>query len=143
MKKHVHTPLLSTTVVSALAVIAVVALWAESACGGKEPPVPLALYAGEWNEDDARLDGTFVQDGPCLYVDSTNAPGRWFVAFGVEGTSWDEDERAVSIPGATYRVGAEARVGGGESGVPAGSIGWAIPPAESCDTGMIWMAARP
>ncbi len=145
VKKNVRAPLLSMAVVSALAVALLVAFWIANACSGNEPPVPLALYAGEWNEDDARLDGTFVQEGPCLYVESSipGSPGRWLVAFAVEGTSWGETDRAVRIPGAEYRVGTSVRLGGSGGGFPAGSIEWVVPPAESCDTTMIWAAARP
>ncbi len=141
--RKVRTFLLSLAIASALAITA--AFWAARSCGDNESPDPLALYAGEWNEDDALVRGTLVQEGPCLYVESSiiGSPGRWLVAFGVEGTSWNEAERAVSIPGAEYRVGEEVRIGGSGSGVPAGSIEWAVPPAESCDTTIIWVAARP
>ncbi len=129
-------------------VVTAATLWVAGGCSDdpseKESSEPLALYAGEWNQDLSALSGEFVQDGPCLYVESSTigSPGRWLVAFGAAGTSWSETERAVSVPGAEYRVGANVRLGG--SGLAAGwSIEWVAPPAESCDQARIWLAGLP
>lgn len=107
---------------------------------------PLALYPGEWSEDDAGLTGTLTREGDCLYVDYDDGliHIRPLVTFSARGTSWDEEEQSVRTSGASLRVGDEVALGGGlREGSGAADMEWAVPPDSSCDTTAIWISGKP
>lgn len=128
------------------ALVAVTVVLGMSACGSGDPEStgPLALKEGGWNSDDALLTGVLVREGNCLYVDYEGpySSFRTLLALSVKGTSWDEEEQAVRIRGATLRVGEEVAFGGGENN-DVERYKWAVPPDPSCDTTLIWNAGLP
>ncbi|MBI5947659.1 MAG: hypothetical protein HY875_05950 [Chloroflexi bacterium] len=137
------------TVVAVATVAGLLLALIVAGCGGDDsqdtlPTGPLAIYAGEWNGDDALAEGILVLEGKCLYLESSTAGTltRFLVAFAADGTSWSEAERAVTIPGATYRVGTLVGLGGSEA-ITGRTMEWVVPPAESCDQTHIWGAGRP
>lgn len=135
-----------------------------AACGGgpgTPATGPLAIYAGEWNEDNGAVVGTLVLEGRCVYLDQPAqtaaavdggeirvAAQRWFLLFGAEGTAWDAEPPAVRIGRREYRVGTVVRFGGGvfsERSSPGdfAQLNWRVPPDPSCDVGDTWIVARP
>lgn len=109
---------------------------------------PLAIYAGEWNGDDALLVGTLALQGRCLYivdpVGYSPAPaGRpLLLAFGI-GTAWDAKSETVSYGGRELRVGEVVQVGGSAVRKSAVSTQWLVPPAPECESDLIWFVGEP
>jgi hypothetical protein len=100
---------------------------------------PAALYRGEWNGDAALLEGNFVREGGCLFVDAAGGRPRFLVAFAADGTRWAGD--ALVIDGVRFVPGEPASFGGSEAS--AETVNWLVPPDDSCAYDGIWLAGRP
>lgn len=108
-------------------------------CSDNSAP-PLALYSGEWNGDDGRLEGDLIRQGNCLLVEDVSGK-RWVIAFAVEGTSWSERENAVTYLGTTLRVGKYVEVGGSS---PSGfRPTWKRAPSDDCGPADTWLVGDP
>ncbi len=117
--------------------LAILAAAALAGCGDSAPPEtgPLAIYDGEWNQDDGRLDGVVHLDGECFVLDSGER--RFLLAFAQSGTAWDDAAQTVRTNGREFVVGSAAEVGGG-GGTPASEIDWLVPPHDSCRALPVW-----
>ena len=122
---------------SRTALLGIASSLAGIACAAGQADSPLALYSGQWNEDDALLTGTLAREAECLYiVDSRGV--KWLPAFAARGTSWNEAEESVTYVGKTIRVGDQVKVGGSS---PLAVEIWAAPPEGSCDSTRIWLVS--
>jgi len=107
-----------------------------SCCTGTKSPV--AIYRGEWNADDSRLDGYLRLVDGCLVL-TDDAGQEWVVVFAAE-TTWDSAGKAVNYPPQTLRVDSRVAVGG--SGLPGHQADWIHPPAKGCGSRPLWFASR-
>jgi hypothetical protein len=117
-----------------IAVVTAVATAAIAACSDGQRQ-PLALYAGEWNGDDARLEGTFEKQGDCLLLMDEERK-EWLLAFAEDGASWDESRSTARFGTNSLRVGDHVAVGG--SSLPGYTPKWVKPPAKGCATNPVW-----
>ncbi len=107
-------------------------------CTSAREQPSLAIYSGDWNADDARLEGKLVQDGSCLLIDDSDGV-RWLVAFAADRTSWDQADQEVHFGGRSLRLGERVAVGG--SSPPGYQPEWIKPPAPTCQSFPVWFVA--
>jgi hypothetical protein len=109
------------------------------ACGDSDSANPLALHAGEPNEDDSQLVGFFFREGPCLYVDDGRT--RWLPVFASTGTTWDGDEETVTTGELSYAAGTDVVMGGSGPG-PGAPVNWSREPAPECEWDMAFLVSQ-
>ena len=129
------------TLAGLLSVLGMVAILSGCMDEAGQDTGPLVLYPGEWNGDDAALQGRLVLEASCLYIDDesdpTRPPRRYLPAFSDDGASWDPTEQVVKFPGRTLKVGSVVRVGGSEAGR---FSGFSVPPSPECRAdGGFWL----
>ena len=130
-----------------IVLVSVGALLACSSCIGQDETGesgPLALYKGDWSEDQALTEGLVVRDGPCLYLVNDGGllfSGKALLAFAEGGARWDEEKQAIVADGRRIPVGTTLRLGGGETQGRDGR--WVVPPKPSCDVSSVWISGPP
>ena len=111
---------------------------------------PLAIRDGEWNGDDALIEGRLEQRGNCLYIappvgGAGYAGGRAaFLVFARDGLDWDANAQAGRLGAAEFTVGQNVRFGGSvlSSAPSLSGVHWFKPPAAECDTSRVWFVGR-
>lgn len=108
-----------------------------AACAAGGSADPLVLYPSSPEGDQARLRGTLVMEGACLYIAGEGGE-RWLAAFPSPGTRWAPAENAVHVGERTVRVGETGAFAGGEGSGRPGADSWVRAPAAGCDAAKVW-----
>jgi hypothetical protein len=118
-------------------VAAILVAAAIAGCGDSAPAEtgPLAIYRGEWNGDDALVEGTVRLAGECFVIDA--GPQTYLLGFARDGTSWDAASETAKAKGRDWSAGSKAGVGG-SGGRNATEVDWLVPPHESCLSLQTW-----
>lgn len=102
--------------------------------------VRLALLEPSANMSMARLEGVLAREGSCLYVvRPQKGLGRSMPAFQIAAVEWDDQENALRVEGATFRMGQRVVLGGGFPPNP-GALPWRQRPDPACDASNLFMA---
>lgn len=116
----------------------------EQTAGGTATEVRLATLPESRMGNAAAAVGTLRAEGACLYLDAAG-PTRYLIASTIPGARWDAARQALVVPSeggaeaATYRPGERVNLGGSEARAATLAGQWVEPPAETCDTGRIWV----
>jgi hypothetical protein len=112
--------------------------------GGAATEVRLSKLPDSPVGDTAALPGVLRAEGACLYLEAAGST-RYLIASTIPGARWDAARQALVVPSeggaeaATYRPGERVNLGGSEARAATLAGQWVEPPAETCDTGRIWV----